>query len=447
MKQFSRLCGAAAWVVGAAACAGGDQAGTGWTQTSGFGSTATASGMGSAGNPSTGGSGSGTNPSSTGGGSGNTQSGSGASTGGGSTSSGGTASSASGNTNDGGGSSSATASSTSNRSTGQSTSSTGTSSTSTASTSTASTSSTGKDAGGGDGGAASAACSAAGVQVITVAADGSGQFSTVQSAVNSIAAGTTPVRIDLKPGTYTENLTISRQNITLCGQDPMTTVITYTVSGSSEATATRVSGNGFAAVNVTFENSSALGSGQAVALLASGTQQQFYNCRFVSYQDTLYTKSGSQYFKNCYVQGNTDYVFGAATAVLDNCSIYTISGGTAVTAPNTAASTTYGIVFLGGSLTAASTVSAGSQALGRPWGAAGSTTYLNTTLGAHISTVGWVAFNTNTVAGARFAEYKTTGPGAHPTQRAAGSSQLTDTQAAQYTIANIFGGWVPTFSQ
>jgi pectin methylesterase-like acyl-CoA thioesterase len=308
---------------------------------------------------------------------------------------------------------------------------------------------TGTDASTGADGNAGALCTAAsGSQAITVAADGSGQFPSVQAAVNSIASGTTPIRIDIKPGTYTENLTIgNRANITLCGQDAMTTIVTFAASGSSEATATRVSGNNFAAANITFENSSPLGSGQAVALLASGNQQQFLNCRFVSYQDTLYTKSGSQYFKNCYVQGNTDYVFGAGTAVLDNCTIYNVSGGTAVTAPNTASATAYGIVFLGGTLTAASTVSAGSVALGRPWGATGSTTYLNTSLGAHISAVGWVPFGTTPVAGARFAEYKSTGAGSHPTMRAAGTTQLTDTQAAQYTIANILNGWVPSFSQ
>lgn len=283
--------------------------------------------------------------------------------------------------------------------------------------------------------------------MVTVATDGTGQFTTIQGAVSSVEAGTTPIRIDVKPGTYTENLTISRSNVTICGQDPKTTIISYAVSGSSEAAATRVSGNHFAAVNVTFENSSALGSAQAIALLASGTQQQFYNCRFVSYQDTLYTKSGSQYFKNCYVQGNTDYIFGAATAVLESCSIVNVSAGTAVTAPNTAASTTYGIVIVDGTLTATSNVSAGSVALGRPWGASGSTTYLNSYLGSHISAVGWVAMSGNAVSGARFAEYKSTGPGANPSQRAKGSVELTDAQAAQYTLSNIFGGWVPTFSQ
>jgi pectin methylesterase-like acyl-CoA thioesterase len=299
-----------------------------------------------------------------------------------------------------------------------------------------------------DTGAAGGPCTAAGGQVLTVAADRSGQFATVQAALSSIASGSSPVRIDIAPGTYKENLTIAnRTNIALCGRDPMATIITFAMSGSSEATATRVSANSFSAENITFENSSPLGSGQAVALLASGAQQQFRNCRFVSFQDTLYTKSGSQYFKNCYVQGNTDYVFGAATAILDNCSIYNVSGGTAVTAPNTAAATPYGIVFLGGSLTAASSVQAGSVALGRPWGAAGSTTYLNVSLGSHISAVGWVPFGNTPVAGARFAEYKSTGPGAHPNMRAAGTTQLTDAQAAQYTIATIFGGWVPSFSQ
>ena len=107
-------------------------------------------------------------------------------------------------------------------------------------------------------------------------------------------------------------------------------------------------------------------------------------------------------------------------------------------------------MFLGGSLTAASSVAAGSVALGRNWGAYGAAAYIKTALGAHINPVGWLAMGANTLDTARFSEYQTTGAGAtaaNLARRAAQSKQLTATEAAAYSIAGIFGAWTPTFSQ
>lgn len=171
---------------------------------------------------------------------------------------------------------------------------------------------------------------------------------------------------------------------------------------------------------------------------------------FLSYQDTLYVKKVRQYFKACYVEGNVDYIFGDATAVFDNCTVNSATSGVSVTAPNTDQSVPYGLVFLGGQLTASAGVAAGSVALGRNWGAYGSTTYLRTVLGAHISAVGWQAMGTNTLDTARFSEFKTSGAGATAAEiaaRATQSKQLSASQAASYVIANIFGSWTPTFSE
>jgi pectinesterase len=182
-----------------------------------------------------------------------------------------------------------------------------------------------------------------------------------------------------------------------------------------------------------------------VALNATGQRQQYLNCRFVGYQDTLYTHSGSQYFRNCYVQGNTDYVFGGATAVLDNCEVRNVEGGSAVAAPNTDIGVPYGIVFLGGKFTAASGVSSKSVGLGRPWGADGAAAYLHVDLGAHIVAAGFVPMSDNQPENARFHEYQSTGAGANASARPA--YQLTSSQAASYTTATIFGGWTPSYSQ
>jgi hypothetical protein len=174
-----------------------------------------------------------------------------------------------------------------------------------------------------------------------------------------------PDPIEVARGGTPRKLTIGgRQHLCLVGEDPATTILTYGDSaadgiGTSDSASTVVSAHDFSAANLTFENSSALGDGQAVALRADGQREQFYRCRFVSYQDTLYNRNGSQYFRDCYVQGNTDYIFGAGTAVFDDCTIHSISEGTAVTAPRTDAAVPYGIVFRGGVFTADPSVRTG----------------------------------------------------------------------------------------
>ncbi len=304
---------------------------------------------------------------------------------------------------------------------------------------------------GGTTGGNPAVCPAGIAQTITVANDGSGQFSTVQAAVNSIASGSSArIRIDIKAGTYTEKLTIaSRTNLCLVGAGATTTILSYndnnaSVGSTSGSASVHISANDFSAANLTIQNSFGTGS-QAVALRTTGQRQQFLNCRFVGYQDTLYTHSGTQYFRNCYVQGNTDYVFGGATAVLENCEVRNVEGGSAVAAPSTDMGAPYGIVFLGGKFTAASGVGANSVGLGRPWGADGAAAYLRTELGAHIIAAGFVPMSGNQPQDARFREYQSTGGGANATSRS--SYQLTASQAASYTVATVLAGWTPSYSQ
>lgn len=287
-------------------------------------------------------------------------------------------------------------------------------------------------------------------KTITVAKDGSGQYSTVQAAIDSVANGSTAhIRVNIKAGTYTEKLTIAnRTNLCLVGDDADTTILTYndsngSVGSTSGSASVWISANDFSATRLTFRNSYGAGS-QAVALRTTGQRQQFSDCRLVGYQDTLYVHSGTQYFRKCYVQGNTDYVFGGATAVLQDCEVRNVQSGSAVAAPNTASSTAYGIVFLGGQFTAASGVS--NVALARPWGADGAAAFLNASLGGHISAAGFTSMSGNSPANARFVEYQSTGAGANASGR--NSYQMTASEAATYTIAKIFGGtWTPSYSQ
>jgi pectinesterase len=296
--------------------------------------------------------------------------------------------------------------------------------------------------------------------ILRVAKDGSGQYTTVGAALNAISSSnTTPTQIRIKPGTYKEKLSVTKPNVTFCGETgkESSTILTYSdgastsngsggTIGTSGSASITIKTNDVSMENLTVENSFGVGS-QAVALLAQGQRLQFRNVRFIGNQDTLYTHSGTQYYRNCYIQGTVDFIFGAATAVFDNNIIHSVGGGTAVTAPSTEQTVPYGLVFLGGKVTAASSVSKGSVALGRNWRPYGAAAYIRTELGQHISAVGWVKMSENTLDTARFSEYLTTGAGANPSARASQSKQLTAAQAATYTISNIFGSWTPSYSK
>lgn len=296
--------------------------------------------------------------------------------------------------------------------------------------------------------------------ILQVAADGSATYKTVASALNTISSSnTTPTQIRIKPGTYREKLLVTKPFVTFCGQTgkEASTILTYndgastlnssgTAIGTSGSASVTIKANDISMENITIENSFGVGS-QAVALLAQGQRLQFRNCRLLGNQDTLYTHSGTQYYRNCHIQGTVDFIFGAATAVFENNVIHSVGGGSALTAPSTEQTVPYGLVFLGGKVTAVSSVAKGSVALGRNWRPYGAATYIRTELGQHISAVGWVKMSENTLDTARFSEYLTTGAGANPSARAPQSKQLTAAQAATYTISNIFGSWTPSYSK
>jgi pectin methylesterase-like acyl-CoA thioesterase len=287
-------------------------------------------------------------------------------------------------------------------------------------------------------------------QTIVVAADGSGQHRTIQAAINSIGRGNSQlVEVDIKAGTYDEQVTVDKPFVCLAGENPTTTIITNT-NGTNiiEDGTVRVTANDFSASNLTFRNSAPEGSGQAVALMAQGQRQQFFNCRFVSYQDTLFANEGTQYFRNCYIQGNTDYIFGYSTAVFDRCTINNVSEGTAIAAPSTPQGSKYGFVFIGGLLTADPTTSqvrANHVRLGRPWKPFGAAAFISVSMGAHIAADGWTTMDFNSLATARFWEYKSTGAGANPTHQTRSTRQLSDSEAAAYTVKNVLSPWTPTY--
>jgi pectin methylesterase-like acyl-CoA thioesterase len=283
---------------------------------------------------------------------------------------------------------------------------------------------------------------------------GSGQtYPTVQAAVNAVSSGNSKwVQINVKAGTYKEQVTINKPFVCLVGESATTTTISNTIDNNILTGGTvLVKANDFSAANIAFENTHGKGESggqnQAVAVMCQGQRHQFRNCRFLSYQDTLYTNTGTQYFRDCFIQGSVDYIFGDATAVFEDCTMHNIAEGTAVTAPRTPQGTTYGFVFLGGSLTAASGVRSNKVNLGRPWGPTAAAAYLNVKMDAHITTEGWTTMSDNTLAQTRFSEYKSTGAGASTSSTTRSSRQLSDAQAANYTVAKVLGSWKPGYSE
>jgi pectin methylesterase-like acyl-CoA thioesterase len=313
-----------------------------------------------------------------------------------------------------------------------------------------------------------------------VAKDGSGNYSTVQAAVNAVPAGNSSrYTINIKAGTYKELVSIpsNKPFISLVGlgAGPSDVVITYDNAsgtatssggtyGTSGSASVTIDGNDFMARNLTFANSfdeagHDYSAEQAVAVLTRADRLVFDGVRFLGNQDTLYHNSastsaiGRAYFRNCYVEGDVDFIFGRGTGVFQGCEIRSLNRGSSsnngyVTAAATMNTTTYGFLFYQCNLTS-NGAAAASVYLGRPWhpsgdvNAIGQVLYRESTLGAHIKSAPWTDMSGFSWKDARFSEYRNTGPGSGTgTDR----PQLSDAQAASYTPQKYLAGsdgWNP----
>lgn len=284
-------------------------------------------------------------------------------------------------------------------------------------------------------------------------AGGNGIYTTVQAAIQAIPANnTTPRTIYVKDGTYNEKITFpaNKPYIKLVGESAAGTILTYADTTSSSGSTTNsasvfVQGNHFAAENITFRNTAGATAGQAVALYVSGDRASFNNVRILGNQDTLYVKSERQYYRNSYIEGTVDYIFGSATAVFENCEIKSLGNGF-VTAASTEQGTAYGLVFINSSLTRAGSMD-DNVFLGRPWRPYSSVTYLNSYIDTHIKPAGWDNWgDTANESTARYAEYGNYGAGASVAQRVNWSKQLSSSQATAINTQTVLAGsdgWDP----
>ena len=291
----------------------------------------------------------------------------------------------------------------------------------------------------------------------TVAQDGSGDFKTVQEAINAVPdfrKNTTTIYI--KNGIYKEKLTLpsTKAAVTLIGENVEKTILTNDdfaskknsfgeEMGTTGSSSFFIFGDDFTAKNITFENSAGP-VGQAVAVRVDGDRVFFENCRFLGFQDTLYPhgKESRQYYKDCYIEGTTDFIFGWSTAVFENCEIFCKEGGQYITAASTLEETPFGFVFLNCRISGDTPDN--SYYLGRPWRPYAKTVFINTYMGDLIKPEGWHNWNKPEAERTAFyAEYGSSGPGANPTARVDWSHQLTKEEREKYTLKNIFKDWEP----
>lgn len=289
---------------------------------------------------------------------------------------------------------------------------------------------------------------------IVVSRDGTGNFRTLQEAIESARAFMDyTVTIYVRNGVYKEKVIVPSwvENIDIIGEDRDKTIITYddhaniNKMGTFRTYTVKVEGSDITFKNLTIENNAAQ-LGQAVALHTEGDRLKFINCRILGNQDTIYTgaKFTRLYFKDCYIDGTTDFIFGPSTALFEDCIIHS-KRNSYVTAASTPKEAKYGYVFKHCKLTAEPGVD--KVYLGRPWRPYAYTLFIECELGKHIVSAGWHNWGKQSnEETARYMEYKNTGEGANASERVAWSKQLIKKEAESVTVDAIFrtqSNWNP----
>jgi polygalacturonase len=310
-------------------------------------------------------------------------------------------------------------------------------------------------------------------ETLYVAADGTGDFYSIQRALD--AAPKEGALVLVAPGTYREVLTVDKPNIRMrsANSDAAKTVVVMdksagTAGGTLHSATVNVTADNFFAENITFENDfnathPQLPAGsQALALLVTGDRAIFHNVRLLGNQDTVYAGSRNcspdgenciparQYFSDCYVAGNVDFIFGDGKAVFDRCEIHSTAhaGGYITAQAKHYAEEDSGFVLNRCRLTADPEVT-NTVYLGRSWRPYATVVYLNTEMGERIDPAGWREWHpgeTHSIETAFYAEYNSTGPGAQHDQRDPHTHFLSPEQARQFEPSVFLRGsdnWDP----
>ena len=283
-----------------------------------------------------------------------------------------------------------------------------------------------------------------------VAQDGSGNFNSIQEAIN--ASKSFPYKrktIYIKNGIYHEKIKVHEwnTNLSLIGESKENTIITYDdyfnkvnlgINSTFYTYTLLVEGDQFIAQNLTIKNASGE-VGQAVALALNANNIIISNCSILGNQDTLYVtgKNKKQYLTNCYIEGTTDFIFGAATVIFENCIIHSLKNSY-VTAASTPEGVDFGFVFKNCKLTASANVN--SVFLGRPWRIFAKTVFIECELGNHILPEGWNNWSKpEAEINSYYGEYNSKGEGAKTDKRVSWSNQLNKSEVKKYNIETILG--------
>lgn len=298
-------------------------------------------------------------------------------------------------------------------------------------------------------------------RTIIVAKDGSGEFTSIQDAINSTRdLGPDWVEINIKKGIYYEKIRIPswKHLIHLKGESQNDVIISNDdYSGKLDSITKQkrttfdsytllVDGDQIMIENLTIQNNSCH-QGQAVALHVEGDQFIGKNLNIKGCQDTLYAskENSRQYYLNCLIEGTTDFIFGQATAVFEKCEIKSLANSY-ITAAATGKNKNFGFIFFNCKLTAAENIN--KVYLGRPWRPYAKTAFIGCWMDHHIVPIGWDKWEGDSMFPNKYkttiyAEFKTSGKGANPKKRAEWAKQFTVKEREFYTLENIFNGWNP----
>lgn len=299
-------------------------------------------------------------------------------------------------------------------------------------------------------------------------------FHTVQAAINAAPTGrTTPYTIFIRNGKYKEKITVAsgKTFLQLVGESIGRTILTFDdysgkpmpgggTFGTSNSASVTINAPDFAAFNITFENTTGEAP-QALAISVTSDRVVFKNCRFLGGQDTVLANGNGnrQYFRDCYIDGTVDFIFGGSRAVFERCVIYpktrlSGAGASYITAANTQPGQAYGYVFR--NCTIAPNRGGTVYYLGRPWQnstgsvppAQNKVVWLKTRIGANVvRPEGWSTWDagtdTNIITFAEYAPRTFRGTAINVGSRVAWSRQLTAADTTQYTVASLFGTWNP----
>ena len=312
-----------------------------------------------------------------------------------------------------------------------------------------------------------------------VAPDGAGDFASIQAAVDAAPEG---AEIVVRPGEYRGRVIVNKDGLRIVGEDRERTVITargcardHEAEGHGQGTflsyTLLVTGNDVTVEHLTIRNDAGDGRevGQAVAVYAAGDRGVWRDCRMIAHQDTLFCGptmplvqrdalpyivpegvpavneplfvSGRQYFENCHIAGDVDFIFGSYRCWFERCELFMRERGGWYTAANTPASSPWGFVFHDCRLTGA--CGEGEAWLGRPWRAFARTVFLNCEMDECVSPRGFADWDEQRVVTERYGEYGTRGARADQTTRHPGQKRLTRAEASLITLDAVLDGWHP----